>query len=90
MANVMFTYYDRNNDKVLEEVDLVDIEQRDHLERLSQFCSLTDMLSFDDKDEDGKVTLTEFYRAFSKYSCIKGHVHGQFNTWSVKLYTGIL
>jgi Ca2+-binding EF-hand superfamily protein len=60
----MFTYYDRNGDQLLNEAELVDIERRDHLERLSRFCRLTDMLTFDDKEEDGNVSLSEFFVAF--------------------------
>lgn len=63
----MFNYYDRNSDHLLTEDELEDIEHRDHLERLSRFCQLTDMLEFDDKEEDGNISLSEFYVAFSEY-----------------------
>lgn len=68
VANIMFSYYDRNNNQVLEEVELDDIEHRDHLEKLSRFCVLTDMLAFDDNGEDGTLAIHEFYQAFSKSS----------------------
>lgn len=64
----MFKYYDRNDDHSLNEDELEDIEHRDHLERLSRFCRLTDMLVFDDKEEDGNVSLSEFYVAFRKWN----------------------
>lgn len=66
VANIMFNYYDRNSNQVLDEAELQDVEHRDHLEKLSRFCGLADMLTFDDKQEDGNITLSEFYSAFGK------------------------
>ena len=63
----MFSYYDRDNSQQLDEAELSDIEHRDHLEKLSLYCSLADMLTFDDNEEDGNISLAEFYHAFSKY-----------------------
>ena len=62
----MFSYYDRDNSQTLDEAELTDVEHRDHLEKLSLFCSLADMLTYDDREEDGNISLVEFYQAFSK------------------------
>ena len=67
MANIMFNYYDRNNNQALDEAELQDVEHRDHLEKLSRFCGLADMLTYDDKQEDGNISLPEFYNAFGEY-----------------------
>ena len=63
----MFTYYDGNENKALSLEELNDIAQRDHLSKLSQLCQLTDLLVFDDADNDESINLKEFYQAFSKY-----------------------
>ena len=62
----MFNYYDRNSNQLLSDAELDDIEHRDHLEKLSSFCTLVDLLNIDDNNEDGNISLPEFYRAFSK------------------------
>ena len=66
VANIMFNYYDRNSNQLLDEVELEDIEHRDHLEKLSRYCGLVDLLAFDDQDEDQSIALMEFYKAFSE------------------------
>ena len=66
VANIMFNYYDRNNNQALDEAELQDVEHRDHLEKLSRFCGLADMLTYDDKQEDGNISLPEFYNAFGE------------------------
>ena len=63
----MFNYYDNNEDQLLSEAELLDIETRDHLSKLSQFCSLTDLLAFDDANTDSNISLSEFYTAFGMY-----------------------
>ncbi len=68
VANIVFNYYDRNSNQLLDEIELDDIEHRDHLDKLSRFCGLTDLLSFDDEDEDQNIDLDEFYKAFRKLS----------------------
>ena len=66
LANIMFNYYDHDSDNQLDAAELRDIEHRDHLSQLSHYCGLTDMLSHDDTDSDGYISLTEFYAAFSE------------------------
>lgn len=38
----------------------------EHLEALSNGCSLAHMIQYDDTDHDGRLTINEFYLAFSK------------------------
>ena len=71
VANIMFNYYDLNGDEKLTEEDLDEIERRDHLDKLSRFCRLADLLTFNDREEDGSITLTEFYSAFSKSPAVE-------------------
>jgi len=61
----MFSYYDQDNSQHLDEDELTAIEQRDHLEKLSLYCSLADLLTYDDHEEDGNISLAEFYQAFN-------------------------
>ena len=63
----MFSYYDQDNSQQLDEDELTKIEHKDHLEKLSLYCSLSDLLTFDDKEEDGNISLSEFYQAFGKF-----------------------
>ncbi len=62
----MLNYYDRDSNGVLSEEELDDIENRDHLDKLNRYCSLTHILTYDDDDEDGVIQPREFYTAFSK------------------------
>lgn len=51
---------------------LVQISDQEHLGTLSEGCSLTDMLRYDDTDQDSLLSVNEFYAAFSKlYSKFK-------------------
>ena len=69
LANIMFNYYDHDNDQVLSLSELDNIEHKNHLEKLSPSCSLTDLLSFDDLEpEDGTINMDEFLTAFSKWN----------------------
>ena len=63
----MFNYYDINTDQLLSEAELIDIEHRDHLEKLSQNCHLVDLLTFDDSDRDLRISMEEFYHALRKW-----------------------
>lgn len=38
----------------------------EHLETLSNGCTLAHMIQYDDTDHDGRLTINEFYIAFSK------------------------
>ncbi|XP_074648310.1 follistatin-related protein 5-like isoform X2 [Tubulanus polymorphus] len=65
LANVMFTYYDDDLDGYLSGRELQNIEHKDHLERLSETCGLSDLLLFDDSDKSGQINLDEFFKAFN-------------------------
>ncbi|CAB0011767.1 unnamed protein product [Nesidiocoris tenuis] len=66
IVSTMFTYYDLNCDNHLDKDELQKISDQEHLGTLSEGCSLTDMLRYDDADEDGLLSVSEFYSAFSK------------------------
>ena len=42
------------------------IAQAEQLEQLSKGCNLADIIAFDDLDKDGRLSINEFYLAFSK------------------------
>lgn len=65
LVSIMFSHYDQNNNGQLEAEELWQAAERDHLGQLSSSCILADMLLFDDADHDGKMTINEFYLAFS-------------------------
>ena len=71
----MFNYYDINTDQLLSEAELIDIEHRDHLEKLSQNCHLVDLLTFDDSDRDLRISMEEFYHALRKWFDILKHLN---------------
>jgi Ca2+-binding EF-hand superfamily protein len=60
----MFDYYDWSGDNRLEPNEMISVEQRDHLDRLSQHCRLEDMLVYSDQDKDGFISMDEFYVSF--------------------------
>ena len=66
VANIMFNYYDRDSNQYLDEGELMDIERRDHLDKLSSVCGLIDLLSFNDENKDANISLIEFYEAFGE------------------------
>lgn len=42
------------------------ITSQEHLESLSNGCTLSSMIHYEDTDHDGKLSINEFYVAFSK------------------------
>lgn len=66
LVSIMFSHYDQNNNGNLETEELNEIAGVEHLEALSNGCSLAHMIQFDDTDHDGRLTINEFYLAFSK------------------------
>lgn len=42
------------------------ISAKEHLNLLSDGCTLSDMLTFDDLDKDNRIAINELYSAFSK------------------------
>lgn len=65
LVSIMFSHYDQNNDGILEEEELMTVAESEHLNKLSNVCRLADIITFDDADHDGRVSLNEFYVAFS-------------------------
>lgn len=66
LVSIMFSHYDQNENKFLEEGELQHITVVEHLENLSNGCVLSDMLIFDDSNNDRKLSTHEFYQAFNK------------------------
>lgn len=66
LVSIMFSHYDQNENGFLEEGELQHITTVEHLENLSNGCVLSDMLIFDDSNNDRKLSTHEFYQAFNK------------------------
>lgn len=66
LVSIMFTHYDHNKNNFLDEDELQRITAMEHLENLSNGCGLSDMLIFDDSNNDRKLSTHEFYQAFNK------------------------
>lgn len=66
LVSSMFSHYDHNENRFLEEDELRHITETEHLENLSNGCGLSDMLIFDDSNNDRKLSIHEFYQAFNK------------------------
>ncbi|XP_037025567.1 follistatin-related protein 5-like isoform X2 [Bradysia coprophila] len=66
LVSIMFSHYDQNNNQFLDEDELRHITVVEHLENLSNGCILSDMLIFDDSNNDRKLSTDEFYQAFNK------------------------
>ncbi|XP_049812888.1 follistatin-related protein 5-like [Schistocerca nitens] len=70
LVTAMFTHYDSNGDGALmqEELDKAGRSDEAGLDASgdSGGCQLAHMLAFDDADGDGRLSLSEFYAAFSK------------------------
>lgn len=66
LVSIMFSHYDQNENQFLEESELRHIAVVEHLENLSNGCVLSDMLIFDDSNNDRKLSTHEFYQAFNK------------------------
>uniref|UniRef100_T1IVU0 Follistatin-related protein 5 n=1 Tax=Strigamia maritima TaxID=126957 RepID=T1IVU0_STRMM len=65
LVSIMFSHYDQNNDGILEEEELITVAESEYLNKLSNACRLADIVVFDDTDHDGRISLNEFYVAFS-------------------------
>ena len=63
-VNDMFVFYDRDGSRLLNSSELDQVEHRDHLDRLSRSCHLTDFIGYSDTDADEIITLSEFYNAY--------------------------
>ncbi|PSN35663.1 hypothetical protein C0J52_24847 [Blattella germanica] len=50
----------------IQEYEIMKIANREHLYQLAKGCSLGHMIAFDDTNKDGRLSINEFYVAFSK------------------------
>uniref|UniRef100_A0A1Y1K1I9 Follistatin-related protein 5 n=2 Tax=Photinus pyralis TaxID=7054 RepID=A0A1Y1K1I9_PHOPY len=66
LVSIMFSHYDQNNNGNLEISELKTITSQEHFETLTTGCTLSSMIKFDDTNHDGKLSINEFYTAFSK------------------------
>ncbi|MGH0132208.1 UNVERIFIED_CONTAM: hypothetical protein FKN15_048935 [Acipenser sinensis] len=72
----MFKYLDLNADGCVGSEELAQISVRDHLEDDLLECTLQDLLRYDDYNNDGHLTLQEFYTSFqlqthkNKFKCV--------------------
>lgn len=65
LVGLMFSKFDTNNNGALDRDELVQVSQAEEVSRLAEECSLVDMLRYDDPNDDGHLSLNEFYTAFS-------------------------
>ncbi|KAJ8266883.1 hypothetical protein GJAV_G00135770 [Gymnothorax javanicus] len=64
MVHSMFEYLDVNGDSRLESQELAQIAVKDHLEESILECTMQDLIRYDDYNNDGHLSLQEFYTAF--------------------------
>ena len=66
---LMFSFYDKNFDFFLTGDELEDKEREEHYgSDIIANCHLTDFVKFADTDDtDGRLTVSEFANAFSKF-----------------------
>nr|XP_019941171.1 PREDICTED: follistatin-related protein 4-like [Paralichthys olivaceus] len=64
MVDTMFKYLDVNQDSRLVSDELEKISMKEHLEDSLLECTMQDLLRYDDYNNDGHLSLHEFYTAF--------------------------
>ncbi|XP_022532413.2 follistatin-related protein 4 [Astyanax mexicanus] len=64
LVDTMFKYLDLNGDGRLSGEELAQISMKEHLEESLLECTMQDLLRYDDYNNDGVLTLQEFYTAF--------------------------
>ncbi|KAJ8276725.1 hypothetical protein COCON_G00084770 [Conger conger] len=64
VVDAMFKYMDVNGDSRLESQELAQISVKEHLEDSLLECSMQDLIRYDDYNNDGHLSLQEFYTAF--------------------------
>ncbi|KAI4904715.1 hypothetical protein NFI96_023992 [Prochilodus magdalenae] len=64
LVDTMFKYLDINHDGRLISEELAQISMKEHLEDSLLECTMQDLLRYDDYNNDGILTLQEFYTAF--------------------------
>uniref|UniRef100_A0A3Q3QZ93 Follistatin-like 4 n=1 Tax=Monopterus albus TaxID=43700 RepID=A0A3Q3QZ93_MONAL len=64
LVDTMFKYLDVNNDSRLVSDELEKLSMKEHLEDSLLECTVQDLLRYDDYNNDGHLSLHEFYTAF--------------------------
>ncbi|XP_022618256.1 follistatin-related protein 4 [Seriola dumerili] len=64
LVDTMFKYLDVNKDSRLVSDELEKISMKEHLEDSLLECTMQDLLRYDDYNNDGHLSLHEFYTAF--------------------------
>ncbi|XP_036444910.1 follistatin-related protein 4 [Colossoma macropomum] len=64
LVDTMFKYLDMNHDGRLSSEELAQISMKEHLEDSLLECTMQDLMRYDDYNNDGVLTLQEFYTAF--------------------------
>ncbi|KAF7657465.1 hypothetical protein LDENG_00026530 [Lucifuga dentata] len=64
LVDTMFRYLDADQDGRLVSDELEKISMKEHLEESLLECTMQDLLRYDDYNNDGQLTLHEFYTAF--------------------------
>ncbi|CAL8279694.1 unnamed protein product [Arctogadus glacialis] len=68
LVDHMFKYLDVDQDGRLGSDELQKISMKEHLEDSLLECTMQDLLRYDDYNNDGHLTLHEFYTAFRPLS----------------------
>lgn len=64
LVDAMFKYLDANQDGRLVSDELEKISTKEHLDESLMECTMQDLLRYDDYNNDGHLSLHEFYTAF--------------------------
>lgn len=62
----MFDFFDQDENKLLALSEMEAISDEHHLKDLSTPCTMQDLFTFEDIDEDDILNIEEFYRAFGR------------------------
>ncbi|NP_001161543.1 follistatin-like 5 precursor [Saccoglossus kowalevskii] len=63
-VSMMFGFYDADNNELLDDAELVKVISKARLQDLTGFCSVLDLLRYDDTNQDRQIDVDEFYAAF--------------------------
>ncbi|XP_026684231.1 follistatin-related protein 5-like [Diaphorina citri] len=89
LVTSMFRHFDLDTNGFLTPDELEQISEKEHLSALSDGCTLSDMLKFDDLDKDNRIAINELYSAFSKlyskFCSLFDHYLISFSTYSKEI-----